>query len=120
MNTLAFMNVLENLIALANLGSGVRVDRVAQIRHNRFAHLLLLCNRCYPEFAWLLLRERKRRLLGFLGICLAVHTVPTSRQQKQSASTEGNCPTQLSTGECPPIGIARLLQRKSILFCRRG
>lgn len=34
MDTLAFMNVLEDLIALTNLGSGVRVDRVAQIRHN--------------------------------------------------------------------------------------
>jgi hypothetical protein len=42
-DTLAFMNVLEDPIALANLGSGERVDRVAQIRHNRFAHLLLLC-----------------------------------------------------------------------------
>lgn len=114
------MNILEDPIALANLGSGERVDRVAQIRHNRFAHLLLLCNGCYLEFARLLLGECKRRLLGFLGICLAVHAVPISRQQKQKAGTEGNCRTQLSTEECPPIGIAQLLQRKSILFCRRG
>jgi hypothetical protein len=81
------MNVLEDPIALANLGSGERVDRVAQIRHNRFAHLLLLCNGCYLEFARLLLGECKRRLLGFLGIRFAVHTVPISRQQKQTAGT---------------------------------
>jgi len=114
------MNVLEDSIALANLGSGESVDRVAQIRHNRFTHLLLLCNGCYLEFARLLLGECKRRLLGFLGICLAIHTVPISRQQKQKAGTNGNCRTQLSTEECPLIGIAQLLQRKSTLFSRRG
>jgi len=54
------MNVLEDPIALANLSSGERVNRVAQIRHNRFTHLLLLCNGCYLEFARLLLRECKR------------------------------------------------------------
>jgi hypothetical protein len=111
------MNVLEDPIALANLGSGERVDRVAQIRHNRFAHLLLLCDGCYLEFARLLLGECKRRLLGFLGICLAIYTVPISRQQNK-AGTEGNCRTRLSKGECPPIEIAQLLQHKSTLFCR--
>jgi hypothetical protein len=114
------MDILEDPFPLANLGSGVRVDRVAQICHNRFAHLLLLCNGCYLEFARLLLGECKRRLLGFLGIRLAVHTVPISRQPKEKAGTEGNCRTQLSTEECPPIGIAQLLQRRSIPFCRRG
>jgi hypothetical protein len=78
------MNVLEDSIALANLGSRERVDRVAQIRHNRFAHLLLLCNGCYLEFARLLLGECKRRLLGFLGIRLAIYTVPISRQQEKT------------------------------------
>ena len=54
------MNVLEDPIALANLSGGERVDCVTQIRHNRFTHLLLLCNGCYLEFAWLLLGECKR------------------------------------------------------------
>jgi len=114
------MNVLEDPMALANLGGGDTVDRVAQIRDNRFAHLLLLCNGCYLEFTRLLLGECKRRLFGFLGIRLAVHTVPVSPQQKPKAVTELDCRTQLSMEECPPIGIAQLLQHKSILFCRRG
>ena len=113
------MNVLEDPIALANLGSGERVDRVAQIRHSRFAHLLLLCNGCYLEFARLLLGECKRRLLGFLGICLTIYTVPISCQQKKTG-TERNCRTRLSTEVCPPIEIVQLLRRKSILFCRTG
>ncbi len=113
------MNVLEYPIALANLGSGQRTDRVAQIRHNRLAHLLLLCNGCYLEFARLLLGKCKRRLLGFLGICLPIHAVPISRQHKIKADSEGNCHTRLSREVCPPIGIVQLLQHKSILFCRR-
>jgi hypothetical protein len=113
------MNVLEYSIALANLGSGQRMDRVAQIRHNRLAHLLLLCNGCYLEFARLLLGKCKRRLLGLLGICFPIHAVPISRQHKTKADSEGKCRTQLSKEECPPIGIAQLLQHKSILFCRK-
>ena len=54
------MNVLEDPIPLANLGRGQRMDRVAQIRHHGFAHLLLLCNGCYLELARLLLGNRKR------------------------------------------------------------
>jgi hypothetical protein len=53
------MNVLEDPIPLANLGSGQRMDRVAQIRYHGFAHLLLLSNGCYLEFARLLLGECK-------------------------------------------------------------
>ena len=52
---LAFMNVLEDPTPLANLGSRQRMDRVAQIRHRRLTHLLLLRNGCDLELAWLLL-----------------------------------------------------------------
>lgn len=79
---LAFMNVLEDPIPLADLGSGQRMDRVAQIRHRRFTHLLLLRNGRYLELAWLLLGKCKRRLPGLLGVRLAIYTVPISHQQK--------------------------------------
>lgn len=49
------MNVLEDPVPLADLGCGQRMDRVAQIRHRRFTHLLLLRNGRYLELAWLLL-----------------------------------------------------------------
>jgi hypothetical protein len=58
-DTHTFMNVLEDPVPLTNLGSGQRMDRVAQIRHNRLAHLLLLRDGCDFEFAWLLLGERE-------------------------------------------------------------
>lgn len=57
---LAFMNVLEDPIPLADLGSGQRMDRVAQIRHSRFTHLLLLRNGRYLELARLLLGKCER------------------------------------------------------------
>jgi len=93
---LAFMNVLEDPIPLANLGSGQRMDRVAQIRHRRFTHLLLLRNGRYLELACLLLGKCERRLLGLLGIRLAIYTVPISRQQK--ARDAGRKP---SSPNCP-------------------
>jgi hypothetical protein len=58
-------------------------------------------------------------MLGLLGVRLAIHTVPIPRQQK--LVVEGrNYLTRLSKEECPPVGIAQLLQHKSILFCRKG
>jgi len=75
LSLVTFMNVLEDPVPLTNLGSGQGMDRVAQIRHNGLAHLLLLRDRCDFEFAWLLLGERERRLFGLLGVCLAIHPV---------------------------------------------
>lgn len=93
---LTFMNVLEDPVPLANLGRGQWMDRVAQIRHHRFAHLLLLCNGRYLELAWLLLGKCERRLLGLLGVRLAIYTVPISRQREV-----GNAWRKSSSPNCP-------------------
>ena len=112
------MDVLEDPVPLANLGSGKRMDYVAQIRYHGLAHLLLLCNRCYLEFTWVLLGKCERRLLGLLGMCLAIHTIPIIPRQQNSVQ-ERNRLTRLSKEECPPIEIVQLLQHRSTLFCRK-
>ena len=71
-----FVDVLEDSITLTDLRGGQWMDRVTQVCHHRFTHLLLLRDGRYLEFARLLLSKRERRLLGLLSVYLAINTIP--------------------------------------------
>jgi hypothetical protein len=55
-----FVDVLEDPIPLADLRAGQWMDRITQVCHHRFTHLLLLRDGCYLEFARLLLSKCER------------------------------------------------------------
>jgi hypothetical protein len=54
-----FVDVLEDPVTLTDLRGGQRMDRVTQVCHHRFTHLLLLRDGCDLEFARLLLSKRE-------------------------------------------------------------
>ena len=67
-----FVNILEDLLSMPNLCRRQRMDFEPEIGNSGLAHLLLMCDARDGKQARLLLRERKWRGFGFLGVELAV------------------------------------------------
>lgn len=84
-----FVNILEDLLSMPNLCRWQSMDFEPEIGNSSFAHLLLMRDARDSKQARLLLRERKWRGFGFLGVGLAVDFISARESESVRAKEVG-------------------------------